>query len=88
MEQRERLDHHLYIPTAVERRAANQNRRHGVVFDDDGDGQVGRSQSAQDTVRGRRQRTCISQTPGRLSEIDEEVTRSKPRGSERSARPH
>lgn len=35
-----------YIPTAVERGDVNQNRRRGVVFDDDGNGQVGRSQSA------------------------------------------
>lgn len=35
-----------YIPTAVERGEVNQNRRRGVVFDDDGSGQVGRSQSA------------------------------------------
>lgn len=36
---------HTHIPTAVERGDVNQNWS-GVVFDDDGDGQVGRSQSA------------------------------------------
>lgn len=35
-----------YIPTGVERSDVNHNRRRGVVSDDDGDGQVGRSQSA------------------------------------------
>lgn len=36
---------HTHIPTAVEGGDVNQNWS-GVVFDDDGDGQVGRSQSA------------------------------------------
>lgn len=46
---------HTYVPTAVERGDLNQNRRHGVVFDDDGYSQVGCSQSAQDAVGGQRQ---------------------------------
>lgn len=50
-----------HIPTAVERGDVNQNRWCGVVFDDDGDGHVGRSQSAENTVRGQRQNAWFTQ---------------------------
>jgi len=47
---------HTYIPTGVERRDVNQDRGRGVVLDDDGDGQVGCSQSAETTVGDQRGR--------------------------------
>lgn len=50
-----------YVPIGVERAVVNQNRRPGMVFDDDGCGQVGRSQSTQNTVRGWRQNACFRQ---------------------------
>lgn len=40
----------------------NHNRRRGVVFDDDGNGQVGGSQSAKTTVRGDKDQVDRNQT--------------------------
>lgn len=48
------ISDHTHIPTAVERGDVKENRWRGVIFDDDGYGHVGRSQSAENTVRGQK----------------------------------